>query len=291
MKKKHDETPENFFDVETKIEANVEYDELTLWHITKKRILHFLGIGDIHESSKSSRFRERVQKAFFNYARELVKKVGKIEVLLLMGDLAEGKDKRGGGVHLETTNTDSQVDRVVKKLQDLIDIIKPEFVIGVGGSPYHRQDGNSDLDRRVLVALARQNPKIKFIFGETLFLEFGRMNWYLRHHYSTGRLRTWQLEAFSQDWITNAELNGGEQADVFGFAHVHIPIHPHQIMTGEKTKWAFVTPGLKANDRFLKSKNRPKTAFIGVTYIKQNDKELTGETKKLLRPLKRANLW
>lgn len=277
----------NFLDIDRVIrDGKLKRGELVK-EILDKNPLKFFGIGDLHEGSGYSRFNGDMLNRLCRHAET----VGKVDVLGTMGDLAEGDDRKGGGIHLTTTEVDDQVTDVVEKLARLVRILEPKVVTGLCGSKYHTKSGNSNLDRRVIQQLSIYFPKILFIYGTELFLRFGRLNWYMRHWYSIGRSRTMKLEAMMQDRVWEAHTNNGDHADVHGFAHSHQPLNVIEIPG--RGVYGFVVPCFKESDPFLMASGRPRIHPIGVILIEQNyrtNPKVWGHVEILDRPLRSVDV-
>jgi len=62
--------------------------------------------------------------------------------LFLLGDLVDGKNINGGGLDMSNINVKVQIEWAVLACKSFIDIIKPDFIGFVEGSPYHTENSN-----------------------------------------------------------------------------------------------------------------------------------------------------
>ena len=91
-----------------------------------------------------------------------LKKVGKIDELVFLGDMVDGKNVKAGGLDISNVNTDCQVQWAYLMAKSFIEILEPKIIMGLNGSNYHVEDS---LDRRVLRRLSKEYPNIEVYFG------------------------------------------------------------------------------------------------------------------------------
>jgi hypothetical protein len=200
-------------------------------------------------------------------------KVGKVDVLQYLGDMADGKNSKAGGLDVGNVNTDVQVEWAINLGKTIIDRLKPSIVMGINGSDYHV---DNSLDRQIIRGLSLIYPDIEFYYGTQLKVIFGDKLWFLNHRFAEGVSKAGSLEKF---WNKlHSELYGrGRTPDVIGYGHIHKAQNPYQIKNGPNPVYGFVSPGLKLPDSFC-SKNPSGTHWeIGFMLIEQKGVKMTGE--------------
>lgn len=109
----------------------------------------YLFIGDTHVGSlygvMPPKFQQynynSVQKKIFSEWKKMCHDVGKVDVLVLMGDMVDGTGKNSKGKDMWTTDIDKQIE-CAKELVDMIEYDKSAIVYG---SPYHVEENlNAD---------------------------------------------------------------------------------------------------------------------------------------------------
>jgi len=69
---------------------------------------------------------------------DALKKIGKVDLLILLGDMVEGQMKKSGGLDVLDVNMDLQIQWASDNaLSPIVKILEPDIVIGCTGSEYH----------------------------------------------------------------------------------------------------------------------------------------------------------
>ncbi len=199
-------------------------------------------------------------------------KIGKVDILILLGDMIEGKNSKAGGLDIGNVNTDVQVEWAFLFGKSVIDILQPKHVLGLNGSEYHTE---GTLDRRLLHRLSLHYTNTDFYYGTYLKFFLGDKYWYLQHRFIDGVSKAGTLEKY-WDKLHKMSWDRGRTPDVIGYGHTHKAQNPVQLVNGKQPVYGFVAPCQKMPDMFCSQ--GPVGAFweIGFMYIEQEGVELYG---------------
>lgn len=199
-----------------------------------------------------------------------LKEIGKVDVLILTGDLCEGKQIRMAGVGLNQTDTDTTVKWASQIILEWCYILKPKVILVAKGTDYHTSVGiGGDLDYQVASMLSASGYKV--YYGVELLVKLGQLIWYIRHYYPTVSVnRIMPLEKMfrfkSRDFMAKRLKYF---PDVMAFAHIHLCLG---IVKIEQRTYAFTTPALKGKDAYMKSKGYGWQPDKGVLFLEQTGK-------------------
>jgi hypothetical protein len=216
------------------------------------------------------------QEIMYKNSISYLKSIGKVDLLIVMGDMAEG----AAGLSLRTQSTDLQVHWGTIALSEWIDILNPDIILGVKGSQFHVQDGNSDLDRRII-----ERTSFSFIDKEFFYCDpraivgIGDKWWYFNHKINTG-LRSFVHAALRNLYVAtlvNQRRSGFQMPDVFCAGHIHRVIPPFQIEIGKNPTYGLTTPCLKITDDYLERSSDLFFPDIGFLYVEQKGFHLSGK--------------
>lgn len=198
-----------------------------------------------------------------------LKKIGEVDILLLLGDLCEGKQSRMAGVGLRDADTDTMVGWAVSAILEWCSYLKPKAIIITKGTDYHTtRNIGGDLDYQVANILAQT---FNVYYGIEMFAKIGKLIWYLRHYYPTVSVnRTMPLEKMfrfkARDFVAKRLK---VFPDVMGFAHIHLYLGLIKI---EQRTYMFTSPALKGKDSHMKSKGYGWEPDLGILVFEQNGK-------------------
>jgi hypothetical protein len=201
-----------------------------------------------------------------------LKQRGVVDGILTMGDMVEGKNPKSGGLDVSNIDVNMQIDFGVKFFEQVIEITKPKFILGIDGSHYH---GESTADRQLLYLLSLKYPNIDIYYGSNLKFILGDKLWYLQHFFN-GASKAGTLERY-WDKLHKSHWDENRTPDVIGFAHTHKAQNPYQIMNGEKPVYGFVCPCQKRRDTFTDKNPLDGKWEIGYLYLEQDNEELWGK--------------
>lgn len=222
--------------------------------------------GDDHLQTKHQKTMEK------NLLLEL-NKIGRVDVVIFLGDMVDGRNGKAGGLDISNTNTDVQIEWAMVFANSVLDILKPKYVLGLSGSDYHT---DIILDRKLLHRISLQHPNIDVFFGDNLKFILGKKLWYLAHRFIEGASKGGTLERYWNKFCTKTW--GRERTpDVIGYGHVHQAQNPHQIKNGSNPVYGFVCPAQKLPDSFCGKGSQGTFWEIGFMYLKQKGTKLKGE--------------
>lgn len=251
--------------------------------ITRKKNLKIVIAGDTHvghqegylapnmQTKKGVVVRQsKTQKERHSETIRHLQEIGEIDILILTGDLCEGKQVRMAGIGLNATDTDTMVKWTSMTILDWCTILKPKYIVITKGTDYHTSVGiGGDLDYQVASMLSASGYKV--YYGIEINVKLGELVWYLRHYYPTVSVnRTMPLEKMyrfkSRDY-TAERLK--ILPDVMLFAHIHLQLGPIKI---EQRTYAMTAPALKGKDSYMKSKGYGWEPDIGILFLEQTGK-------------------
>lgn len=249
------------------LKIKTRYDS-TPWIASTQETIKLLTTGDWHTLDKwgvcPPNFttkeghpitQHKVQKKVFKESVKTCKKIGHVDIAILMGDLAEGKQVKAFGVPLMDADTDNQVRAAFRFYEKTIyKHCTPEIVLVVMGTPYHRSVGiGGDLDYQVAVRISTLTnvifgqPNLNFLLGKD------KVRWNLQHRISLARIN--RMMPFEKSYRQYARLESeswtgdfNKIPDMIVRSHRHDPQIPFGI--GEGRRWAMTTPPLKVVDEY-----------------------------------------
>lgn len=223
--------------------------------------------GNVHLQNKDQ------IKMEVNLLTSLIK-MGKVDVVIFLGDMVEGKNSKAGGLDVGNVNTDCQVEWALRFAISVCDILKPKYILGLNGSDYHVENS---LDRRLLHRISLHypntdvyygNPTLKFILGDKL--------WFLSHQAIEGASKAGTLERYWNKICT--KTFGRERTpEVIGYSHIHQAQNPYQIKNGKHPVYGFIAPCMKLPDMFCGKGPTGTYWEIGYMKLEQEGKLLRGE--------------
>jgi len=249
------------------LKIKTRYDS-TPWIQSTKEAVKLLTTGDWHALDKwgicppafstkegTPLHPSKVQKKIYRETVKLCKKIGHVDVAILMGDMAEGKQSKAFGVPLMDADTDNQVEAAFQFYEATVhEHCTPDIVLAIMGTPYHRSVGiGGDLDYQVASKIAQLDnvifgqPNLSFLLGKD------KVRWNLQHRVSIARVNRMMPLEKTYRFYNNLELmswtgNPKRVPDMVVRAHRHDPQVPFPL--GQGRRWAMVTPPLKVVDEY-----------------------------------------
>jgi hypothetical protein len=251
--------------------------------LTDKDIIKILAHGDNHTGSStgllspnSAEFdgevltphpQNNMQRWLWrNYISDLTT-LGELDVIINNGDNIEGTQMKIMGRTLQVSDIDVQKTWSAKCLQLSIDICKPKFYIGVTGTNYHiRLAGNCNADISIYKALEQANPNVKFIYGDNLIVQIGKLNWSIAHPYPTTQYKTPPIEKLIAQHAEEFYYGNTPKINVFDRGHAHGFIW-ERLRDGA---YGFVTPCQQPTSAYGREKaymtvRHPDIGILGIT--------------------------
>lgn len=224
-----------------------------------------LVIGDLHVGSDVAVSPEEIkldsgnvisaneiQLTILRQFQEMCDIAGKVDLLILNGDLVDGQNFVGRGKGILTTDMCKQVDTAV----DLISEINFRKVVGCCGTPYH-VDRNPNLDKMTIEKLGGVClDEISIIVEQTRI--------YANHRTPVRMSGGHRSQSISTDMLMS-ELNAesfGKKVDVIFKSHAH-----YYLAYDNSKTLGFVCPCWKSRDEFAKSSTSPFAFLPSLGFI------------------------
>jgi len=222
-----------------------------------------------------------IQRKIYKQLVKTLEQIGHVDLLLLMGDICEGKQLKSFGVPLNDSDTDNQVNWAAELYQEtFFDICSPERVVTIMGTDYHVAVGiGGNLDYQFASKISGMSD-VLFGYPNAWFkLGKEKLLWDLRHRVSIARVnRLMPFEKTMRLYAHNCINNGGEVPDVIGRAHNHeICFAAVDVSDGSIPRMAFNSACLKADDIYGQTLSYPGMSKVGVTTMLQKGRAITGE--------------
>ena len=224
---------------------------------------------DIETYDGTKLLQSRIQKTIWKGYLKSLDKIGETDVIIVGGDMAEGKQIKAAGVGLEDGNTDTHVDIGSRVVQEACTRLNPKAVIGITGTPYHISYGvGGNLDYQVLTNVNHDN----IYFGNTVNIKIGKSKtlWNIQHKISIANVnRLMPAEKIYRFYYRDhASGRIDEIPDVIVRFHMHL-MQPPTPIDGYRY---FIRGGcLKAKDEYIGSLSYPSNPDIGVLETHQTD--------------------
>lgn len=149
--------------------------------------------------------------------------IGKVDVIICLGDTVEGLQIKMFGRTLVDADMDSQIRWASEILQTVIELVKPKYFIGVSGTAYHtRSNTSSSADLEVYHILEKQNPQIEFILGDNLIVKIAKMTYSIAHPYPVTEYSVPPLEKLITQHAREYILGNTSKFNVILRGHCHI---------------------------------------------------------------------
>jgi hypothetical protein len=180
-------------------------------------------------------FATEIQKKIIKRWYDMCDEVKNPDILLLNGDLVDGRNYKGSGMGTWTTDVNLQA----KVLSELVKMIKPRKIIATSGSPYHC-DHNPNMD-----AIAVEKCGGTFQGGYAT-ISIGEHRVYAQHKVSVSKVWQYRTNGIARALVM-ATLNEPE----YGHYDVLLKSHAHYFTyAGFTSSLGMVLPCWKAHDEF-----------------------------------------
>lgn len=202
-----------------------------------KEILRYTYLGDIHGGSSYALSTEGIvsksgttlslspeQQWLLKNFKEDLNKIGYTDIMVFLGDGAEGKQVKIFSNTLMDADCDTHIEIGVKVLSLAIDKLRPKIYISVPGTDYHVQ-GYGNLDYLIFQQLKLKYPKIQFI-GDfktgVLDIKVNDLIHNYAHAYPTSRNALPPIEQIARDMTWNCKIAGKPVPNLLGRGHIHM---------------------------------------------------------------------
>ena len=206
----------------------------------------------------------RLQREMWDNYLEMIDHFGKVDTVVVNGDVIDGKGTRSGGTELITTDLFKQADMAIAAIASL----NADSFYFTYGTPYHTSsEGGEDFDKIVADAFGSK------IYDE-LDLQVEGVLFNIKHKTgaSTSPYNRAQPVGRQRLWDTlKAIRNGDERASVFIRSHVH-----YFSFCGEAKWTGFTMPALQANSTKFGARQCVGSTDWGMCLFNVEDDVLAG---------------
>ena len=183
-------------------------------------------------SDETNRRFADMQSSMWNWFSDSIKKLGKIDVLIINGDAIDGKGERSGSTELIEPDMLKQADMAT----EIIHHINAAKVFMTNGTPYHTGKGE-DIETVIAKGV---NAEIR---GHH-FIDINGVMFDVKHKTSGSNVPHGRFTAIARDALWNEiwslNKNGQPLADVVIRSHVH-----YLAYCGDNRKLGIITPALQ----------------------------------------------
>ncbi len=249
------------------------------WHVGDK---YGVWPPSMYSKEKTPLPQSEVQEELYQQLINILKKIGRVDLVLINGDLVEGKQLRMFGVPLIDADTDTQVLAAEKLYEETFAKHSKPTIVGITmGTPYHVMVGiGGNLDFQAAQRIGR-HAHVKFGYPNLqLYLGKSHLLHDVRHRISRAPVnRLMPLEKTHRFLAREATENTGvEMPRVIWRAHNHaLKIDQLNLSIGDVPYYAVVPPCLKANDIYGQLLPYPETAKVGVMLVEQKGEKISRE--------------
>ena len=158
---------------------------------------------------------ERAQKALWSWYIGIQKRIGKVDNLLCLGDMIDGRQEKNGGNDLIVTSRQAQCDIAAQIVRGW----KARKIYMVRGTPYHCGAQAEEWEDGIAVSVDAE-------IDDRMFVNIDGYVFDLSHHVAAGRLPHTATGGIEKEglhnllWATRAD--GQPKADVLLRGHSHI---------------------------------------------------------------------
>ena len=176
-----------------------------------------------------------VQSACWNWYREKLHDIGKLDVVMVNGDCIDGKGYRSGSSEQITTDMNKQVEIAVACIKPAMS--KGTKLVMTKGTPYHTGEGE-DFEENIAKELNATE------IGAHVFPSVEGVVFDLKHKIGASGIPHGRTTAIKKSALWNkiwAEADEQPDADVLIRSHVHY----HQACYDPDFGWQIITPALQ----------------------------------------------
>lgn len=174
-----------------------------------------------------------IRNKCWKFYTETMEALQPIDILVVNGDMVDGKGSKSGGTELLTTDRDEQCDMATAA----IEVAKVSDVYGTFGTPYHT-GVNEDWEKQVAKAVGMARiESVGLLNIKGLIFNY-------RHHISRSSIPHGRYTSLAKEKLWDMMWAArGEYPD----AHVHVRSHVHYHVHCGDTSWlGVITPALQA---------------------------------------------
>lgn len=223
----------------------------------------------------------KVQRKIKTDLIKQLKKVGEKELLIIPGDILEGKQLSAFGVPVSDSDTDTQVNWGLQFYEETFyKYTKPRYVLICMGTDYHASLGiGGNLDYQFADKIDELSEVVFGYPNLAFYLGKGKLLWDVRHRVSIASVnRLMPIEKTYRYFYREEVENNGVTPDVVGRAHNHsIVMPPTNVSMGSVSKYGWHSPCLKASDVYGEQLRYPSLPKLGFLTFLQVGERLYGD--------------
>ena len=214
----------------------------------------------------------RLQRRLWKGYVKALNEIGETDVLIVGGDMAEGKQVKIAGVTLSDSDTDIHVSIGSSVLNYAIEQLKPKTVLCVAGTDYHTTYGvGGNLDYQIADKLIHDDVS----FGYVVNAEIGKSKtlWNLQHKISIANVnQLMPAEKIFRFYYRDLASNRIKRVpDVVARFHMH-RVQPPTII--DSNRYFIRGACLKGKDPYIATLSYPSNPDVGVLQVEQVDGRL-----------------
>ena len=205
----------------------------------------------------------KLQSELWNQYLEIIQEIKSIDVLIVNGDMVDGKNLRAGGSELITSDRIEQANMAV----ECINAWKCKTIVMTYGTPYH---GGVDEDWEKIVA-----KEVDADIQDHGFYDIAGFIFDVKHHISKSAMPYGQITPLLREGEWNIKWsvvkNNQPRADVLIRSHVH-----YKELAYHDNCWHIITPALMGLGSKFGARICSNIVDWGVTLVEvEKDKEIS----------------
>lgn len=208
------------------------------------------------------------QKESWDWYSGTVKNLGKIDVLLVLADIIDGKAKKSAGNEL----IEPEVLKQTKIAERCIKEINFEKAFFVYGTPFHVADGGENYEK--LVA-----DHFKAVIDDHLWVDINGVVFDLKHKIGGSSVPHGRFTALAKEALWNTQWNGIDgqpDADIFIRGHVH-----YHAGCEDESFMAMTMPALQSPNTKYGASQCTGTVNFGMIHFDIPEGASIGDVKKV----------
>lgn len=182
----------------------------------------------------------KIQMRLWKWFKKEIKKIDEIDVLIVNGDLIDGRGERNGSTELLTTDRHNQVEIAIECLEPIISKMSKKEIYITRGTPYH----TGDCENFENVLAQKIGAKIDNVFNLTI--NGKKIN--VRHKVGGSSVPHGKATSVLKEaiWETIKSSQSDRQpADIVIRSHVH-----NMIIIRDSMRYSITTPALQYNSNY-----------------------------------------
>lgn len=237
---------------------------------------YLIGANDLKTIIPQNSVQKKLWKYYISSLRKISANIQRQHtklILVLMGDMTEGRQLKIAGRTIQSMNTDDAVLIALDVVKKAVEILQPDVILGVYGTAYHVRDGSGDLDRQLydkLVSLVGSAIPVYHDFD--ISAKIGELWWHIAHPYPTTMYQLNPMEKMRNDMLIQYGLNQkNKKYDVLPRAHCHCVNIAYIRLPA-----VFTIPCFKVKDPYMREKAYLglRSPDIGILVAKQKERQL-----------------